>query len=173
MDRAADLRHGRRGQLQRLARPVGVDEAVHDLRVEDQMLAALAVHRAHPAGRVRLPDTGLGHERRGSDEARGERPSAVVVAGGAVVALHRGDGMREQEHRVGHRLDAAAAEPVVAGLFVPAVVDALLHAVGEAPVGVVVVRGGRRGGSQNQHRDKRGEEGAEHWVVLEWEGPGE
>ena len=168
MDGVADLGHGRRGQLQRFARPVGVDETVHDLGVEHEVLAARARgHRVHPAGRVDLARAGLaGHVRRAAHEPVGEEPGAVVVARRALVALHRGDGVGQQLHRVGHRLDAAAAEAEVAGVFVPVAVDALLHAVGEVPVGGVVVGGGGRRGSENQHRDKRGEERAEHRVVL-------
>jgi hypothetical protein len=87
------------------------------------------------------------------------------------VAVHRGDGVGEQQHRIGHRLDAAAAHLVVAGLLVPAVVELLLlGTVGEGPIVGIVVGGGGRGSSEHQRRGDRGEEGAEHGVVLVWGG---
>ena len=110
VDRVADLLDRRCRQLQRLAGAVGVHETIDDLGVEDEVLAAgRAAHRVHPAGRVGLAVAGLGHVRRAADEPLGKNPRAVVVAGGAGVAVHRGDGVGEQEHRVRHRLDAAAA----------------------------------------------------------------
>ena len=147
VDRVADSVHRRVRELELTTGAVGVDEAVDDFGVEDEVLRSAAGHRVHPAGRVRLARGGRVRERAGGHELGGERAGALVVAGEALVVLHRGDAVGQQHHRVGHRLDAAAAELEVAGVRVPLGVERLLHAVGEGPVVGVGVRGGVAAGA--------------------------
>ena len=173
VDRVAELRDGRLGELELLARLVGVDEAVDHLGVEHEVLAAVARgHRVHEAGRVDLAGAGLrGHVGSAGDEPLGEPARAGVVARGALMSAQRRHRVRQQQHRVGHRVGAAATAVVVAVALVPGSVEALLHAVGERPVAGVVVRGGRErgcgggggrflgGGGRGRHEGERRQRG--------------
>ena len=95
VDRVADLRRrSTSGSCSAVAGAVGVDEAIDDLGVEDEVLAAARRSSSSPSrARATWPRAGLGrHERRRARRARSASDAgAVVVAGRAVVALHRGD----------------------------------------------------------------------------------
>ena len=150
----ADGVHRRVRELQLLARPVGVDEPVDHLGVEDEVLEAAPVHRVRPARRMLLALGGRG-DVWALDQLERERPRPLVVAGRAGVALHRRDGVAEQHERVDHRLDAATATLVVAAVLVPEPVEALLELVRGGEVGGVVVGLGLGGGGRGRHESER------------------
>ena len=154
------------GQLQRLAGAVGVGQTIHDLGVEDEVLAAGAVgHRVHPAGRVDLAGAGLGRSRTGASSRAGRRGCG---RGGRCARRLRGPASRRRCRSAAASSSTSAPSRRHRGgssrrCSSQCVSASCCMLVGERPVGVVVVGGGLGRGGQDQRRGGRGEEGAEHW----------